>query len=98
MGTWLLERRLTQNAARLRAVRDELAMVDEQLRSLSEEAEDLALRALVSETPAASAESEEARRHADAMAKHRQHLCNSIGELQQQQDELLDRLATRTTP
>lgn len=93
MGSWLLERRLTQTAARLRSLRAELAMVDEQLRSLADEADDLALRALVSETPSASAESDAARRHADAMGKHRQHLCDSIGRIEAQQDQLLDRMS-----
>jgi len=95
MGSWLLERRLTQNASRLRAVRDELDMVDEQLRSLAEEADDLELRSLVSETPSASAESRDARRHADAMARHRQHLRDGLTDLERQQNELLDRLSSR---
>jgi len=95
MGSWLLERRLTQTSTRLRALRDELAMVDEQLRSLADEADDLALRALMSETPSASFESNDARRHADAMARHRRHVTDSITELEQLQDQLLDKLSAR---
>ena len=94
MGSWRIERRLAQVAARLRALREELAMIDEQLAHLVDEADDLALRALVSETPTASFESNDARKHADAMRRHREHVLAEIGELEQRQDDLLDRLRT----
>ena len=92
MGSWRTERRLAQVAGRLRARRDELAMIDEQLAHLVDEADDLALRALVSETPSASFESNDARKHADAMRHHRDRVVAEITELEQRQDELLDRL------
>ena len=94
VGSWRTERRLTQVATRLRALRDELAMIDEQLAQLVDEADDLALRALVSETPSASFESNEARKHADAMRRHRDHVVTEIAELELRQDELLDRLTS----
>ena len=74
MGTRRTETRLTQVSGRLRELRDELAMIDEQLAHLVDDAEDLALRALVAETPAASFESNDARKHVDAMRRHRQHV------------------------
>jgi chromosome segregation ATPase len=92
MGSWRTERRLTQVAARLRALRDELATIDEQLVQLRDEADELALRALMSETPAASHESNDARKHADAMRRHRDHVVEEIAKLEVRQDELLDRL------
>lgn len=92
MGSWRTERRLTQVAARLRALRDELSMIDEQLAQLTDEASDLALRALVAETPSASYESNDARKHADAMRRHRDHVVEEITRLELRQDELLDRL------
>ena len=92
MGSWRTERRLTQVASRLRSLRAELAMVDEQLGRLVDDADELALRALVSETPAASFESNDARKHVDAMRRHRDHVVAEIAELEQRQDELLDRL------
>lgn len=95
MGSWLTERRLTQVATRLRALRDELAMVDEQLSHLTDDADDLALRALVSETPAASYESNDARKHVDAMRRHRDHVMTEISALEDRQDDLLDELAQR---
>ncbi len=92
MGSWRTERRLAHVATRLRALRDELAIIDEQLSQLADEADDLSLRALVSETPSASYESNQARKHVDAMRRHREHVVAEIAELEQRQDELLDRL------
>ena len=92
MGSWLTERRLSQVASRLRTLRDELAMVDEQLVQFRDDAEELSLRALMSETPQASHESNEARKHVDAMRRHRDHVMAEIAELEQRQDALLDQL------
>lgn len=92
MGTWITERRLSQTAARLRTLRDELAMIDEQLAQFADDADELSLRALVSETPMASKESNEARKHLDAMRRHRDHVVGEIAELERRQDQLLDRL------
>jgi 3-deoxy-D-manno-octulosonate 8-phosphate phosphatase KdsC-like HAD superfamily phosphatase len=92
MGTWLLERRLTKVSTRLRSLRAELAVIDEQLTHLGDDADDQAIRALVSETAGASFEARDAQRHVDAMAKHRGHVVEEIGELEGRQDELLDRM------
>jgi uncharacterized coiled-coil DUF342 family protein len=93
MGSWRTERRLSQVASRLRALRAELAVIDEQLTQLVDEADDLALRAMVAETPSANHESNDARKHADAMRRHREHVRAEIAELEVRQDELLDRLS-----
>ena len=93
MGSWLTERRLTQVAGRLRSLRDELSMIDEQLAHLADDADDLALRALVSETPSASFESNDARKHVDAMRRHRDHVVAEIADFEARQDDLLDRLS-----
>jgi len=95
MGSWLLERRLSQNAARLKSLRAELAQIDEQLDVFASDAEDQAIRALVSETPGAAQEANDARKHAAAMARHRQHVVDRIAELERRQDELLDELSAR---
>jgi ABC-type phosphate transport system auxiliary subunit len=89
----LVERRLRQVSVRLRELREELRVVDEQLAHLADEADDLGLRALVAETPGAGVEHREAQLHADAMSRHRAHVVASIAELEQRQDQLLDRLA-----
>jgi chromosome segregation ATPase len=92
MAAWMVERRLSQIASRLKSLRDELAMIDEQLDHLADDADDQAIRALVSETPGAAFEANDARKHADAMARHRDHITSTIAELEQRQDELLDKL------
>jgi hypothetical protein len=92
MGSWLVERRLSQNATRLKSLRTELAQIDEQLAVFADDADDTAIRALVSETPGAAQEANEARKHADAMARHRLKVVESIAELERRQDELLDKL------
>ena len=92
MATWLIRRKLAQNSGRLRTLRAELREIDEQVEHFAGDADDSAIRALVSETPGASREAAEARRHADAMARHRAHVLGRIGELEAEQDRLLDRL------
>jgi chromosome segregation ATPase len=92
MAAWLTQRRLSQNATRLKRLRAELAQIDEQMLHFQSDADDTALRALVSETPGAAHDANEAGKHAAAMAKHRRHVAETIAELERRQDELLDRL------
>ena len=88
----LVERRLAEVGSRLRSLRDELRVIDEQLAQLADEADDTRLRAMVSETPLADREYRDAQRHADAMAQRRSDVIASIAQLELRQDELLDRL------
>ncbi len=92
MSRWLVERKLSESAERLKALRSELRVVDEQLAFLADAAEDARLRAMVSETPMADREHREAQKHANAMARHRTELVAQVQELERSQDELLDRL------
>ncbi len=92
MSRWLVEKRLFQAAERLKQLRAELKVVDEQLAFLNEAADEARLRALVSETPLADREHREAQKHAEAMTRHRAQLASAILELERSQDELLDRL------
>ena len=92
MSKWLVERKLSEAADRLRQLRAELNVVDEQLASLSDAADDARLRAMVSETPMADREHRDAQKHADAMSRHRAELISELAELQRSQDELLERL------
>ena len=92
MSKWLVERKLSEAAERLRQLRAELGVVDEQLASLADTADDARLRAMVSETPMADREHRDAQKHADAMSRHRAELVAQIAELQRSQDELLERL------
>jgi hypothetical protein len=88
----LVERKLAQVSERLKELRAELSVTDEQLTALADEADDTRLRALVSETPLAEAEHRDAQRHVDALAKHRASVQSAIERLESTQDELLDRL------
>ncbi len=92
MAGWMVRRRLAQVSSRLRELRSELAIVDEQLAVFVDDAENQEIRALVSETPGAAFEANDARKHADAMRRHRDHVASKIDDLEQRQDELLDSL------
>lgn len=91
-----VERRLTEVGRRIRELREELQVADEQLAHLADAADDARLRSLVSETPVSDREHREAARHADAMRNHRASVAEEIARLEGTQDELLDRLTTET--
>lgn len=93
MSRSLLERRLTEVADRLRELRHELHVTDEQLAHLAEQADEARLRALVSETPIAGQEHREAQRHVEVMSRHRDDVRAEIDRLERTQDDLLDRLS-----
>lgn len=88
----MVERRLSDVGSQLKALRRELAVSDEQLTQLADEADDARLRSLVSETPLAEREHREASRHAEAMGRHRADVEADIARLEQLQDDLLDKL------
>jgi hypothetical protein len=93
MAKSLLERRLIDVSDRLKRLRAEFAIAEEQCAFLTAEAEDARLRSLVSETPLAEAEAHEMRRHSAAQSAQRDALRRSIVELEREQDALLDRMA-----
>jgi hypothetical protein len=92
MSSRSVERKLRKAGARLRKLRDELVVIDEQLAHLVEDSEDARLRALVADNPAAAIEHREAAGHSEAMAEHRRHVIAEINTLEARQDELLDEL------
>ena len=98
MSQSLVERRLSEVSSRLKQLREELAVSEEQLGHLAETADDARLRALVSETPLAEQEHREAQKHADAMGRHRADVIAELEALEQTQDELLDRLVAGSSP
>ena len=77
---------------RLRKAREELAVADEQLSVLSEAADEARIRSLVSETPLAARQSQEAERNAEAMQGARDSLVSQVKRLEAEIDELLDKL------
>ncbi len=82
---------------RRKAVAAQLAVAEEQLAHLAEEADEARLRALVSETPLAGKEHREAERHAETMRRHRDDLVAEVQKLEASQDSLLDRLVATGT-
>jgi len=94
MTASVLRRRLVDVSERLKRLRADLHVSEEQLVHFEEEAEDARLRALVSETPLAEVEARDARRHADALARHRDALVRSIADLVEEQDALLERMSS----
>ena len=93
MARSILQRRLVDVSERLKRLRVELRVTEEQLDFLEGEAEDTRLRALLAETPLAAAEARDARRHADTLGRHRDALARQIADLGREQDTLLDRMA-----
>ena len=91
-----VERRLRQVSDRLRQLREELGVTDEQLEQLAGAEDDARLRALVSETPVAGEDHRQAARHADAMRRHREHVREEIERLERSQDELLDQFVAES--
>ncbi len=89
---FLVERRLRMVGRRLGALRQELAVADEQLAHFADLADDSRIRSLVSETPLADQEHRDAERTSSAMARHRAELVEQIARLEREQDDLLDRL------
>ena len=85
------ERRLAELADRLKRLRADLEVAEEQCLHFEELADDARLRALVSETPASERQHRDAARQAETMGRHRTRLLEEIRSLEQQQDELLDR-------
>ncbi len=90
MAGFLIERRLRSVGRRLSKAREDLALADEQLTYISDDAEDARIRSLVSETPIASEENRQAQRHSSSMERHREDLRAKISKLEAEQDELLE--------
>lgn len=91
-----LQRKLQKASARLKDLREELRIVDDQLAALADDADELALRALVSETPAAGFEHRDAQAHVDAMRRTRAKLVESIASVESDLDEMLDQMKAYT--
>jgi hypothetical protein len=77
---------------RLVKARQELSIAEEQLAVFDDTADDARIRSLVSETPLANHDWNEARRHADAYRRGRDMAQAQVAELERAQDELLSKL------
>ena len=96
MARRLVERRLIDVGDRLKRLRNELAVANEQLLHFADEADNARLRALVSETPVSDREFRDAERHAELMRRSRDEMLAEIATLEKNQDELLDQLTSGT--
>ena len=91
-----IERRLGELSQELNAAREELRVLDEQIQHFAESADDARLRAMVSETPLAAREHDEAARTVSAMRRDRDAWTERLAALEQKQDELLDQMLDAT--
>lgn len=87
-----IERRLSELSSELQAATEELRVLDEQIEHFAETADDARLRALVSETPLASREHDEAARTVTAMRRDRASWSERLIDLEKKQDDLLDQM------
>lgn len=85
---------LTKTSDRLRSLRAELLVIDEQRMYLVDEADDLDVRAVVSDSPMARSEAHDASGHAAAISRARAHVVDEIARLEVRLDRLLDRLSS----
>jgi chromosome segregation ATPase len=92
VAQYLVERRIFEVSKRLRKAREELAVADEQLGALVEAADEARIRSLVSETPLAARQSQEAQRNAESMQRACDSLVSQVKRLEQELDSLLDKL------
>lgn len=85
-----IERRLANVGKQLKTLRSDLAVAEQALLQVDFEADDARLRSLVSETPVAQKEHEQARRQVEVTRRNRDGLKAEISKLELRQDELLD--------
>jgi hypothetical protein len=89
----LIKRRLADLSERIARTREELRVTEEQLASVAYEAEDLRLRALMSDNLADADAARSAQRQAEVMTRHRDRLTRSLQQDRAEQDSLLDRMS-----
>jgi len=85
-----IERQLAAVGKRLKSLRTDLQVAEQALMQVDYEADDARLRSLVSETPLAQKEHEQARRQVDVNRRNRDELRDEIVRLEARQDALLD--------
>ena len=95
MASAVVKWQLKKNSERLRTLREELRVIDEQRMYVVDDADDMELRAVVSDSPMARSEAHEAGGHAAAYGKARGHIVDEIAQREAKQDQLLDRLSAR---
>ncbi|MDP2293364.1 MAG: hypothetical protein Q8M22_19440 [Actinomycetota bacterium] len=92
MASAMVKWQLKRVGARLRTLRAELAVMDEQRPYLADDADDLDLRAVVSDSDRDRYQARSAGGHVSAMEAARTKAVDEIRRLEARQDQLLDRL------
>jgi cell division septum initiation protein DivIVA len=92
MSSDAIKRRLAALTTEVQGARSEIAMLDEQIAHFADAAEDLRLRAMVSETPLADREHREASKTVNNLTRDRQTWADRLTMLEAKQDRLLDEL------
>lgn len=87
-----IERKLSSVSEELVHLRQELSVLDEQLRHFVDEADEARLRSLVSETPADVREHREAAKAVAGIRRDREARMKQLAKLETKQDALLDEL------
>ncbi len=87
-----ITKKLGKISRRLTSLRADLGTIDEQTRHLRDDADDMAVEAIVADNTGVTREARRAREHAEAHRKNRDRVLAEIRELEQRQDELLDQL------
>ena len=87
-----IQRNLSDLGESLNRAREELRIVEEQLLYQSDVFEEAKTRMLVSETPVADREFRIARDDLERLQRQRDRVIAEIGDLQREQDRLLDRM------
>ncbi len=91
-----IERRLGDLSHELSAAREELRVLEEQCRHFAAVADDARLRAMVSETPLATREHDEAAKTVVGLRRDQKVWVERVSSLESKQDELLDQLLEAT--
>jgi hypothetical protein len=92
----IVERQLRRTSVQIASLRAELVLLDEQWAHLSDEADTARLYALVSETPISERVHQRAARHVEVMGQQRSQIADRLGQLEGEQDALLDQIGGRS--
>ena len=89
-----VEKRLMEISRRIKQQKEELLVAEEQLISLSSDAEEARIRSLVSETAISDNDRRDSVRQSENMQKYCHKIRNEIQRLEEIQDALLDKMNT----
>ena len=89
-----VEKRLMEISRRIKQQKEELLVAEEQLISLTSDADEARIRSLVSETAISDNDRRESVRQSENMQKYCHKIRNEIQRLEEIQDALLDKMNT----